>query len=393
ISADLHSLTVNVSQASFFTGSQIIFDLQAATATATLIAAAGHPINKQLVFQGGTGSDTLRVDLPAGASLPATGIELMGNAAATGNCLELDGAGQDETLTANGGAGDQGTISDSSGTISFTNLRAADLHGLGIATFATSAGDAPVELLNGFDATLGGTTPALQVQPNGSGTSFPTVALWDNTQLTIDTTADPRSGAVTVASANNANNHQGLAIRTAGAADTISIPGAVSFSGAVSLSAAGSSIAESGTGCISAGQLTTQSAKGTTLNDGNTVGSFSASNTTSGGVQLNDSATPLTITSVSQAGGNVQIVNYGGISITGTIADTAAAGAVSLMEWNAGIQETGTGMINSDYLISQSKTGTTLNAANAVSNYLAWNDPNGGNIQFTNTRPLNIQLI
>ena len=139
--------------------------------------------------------------------------------------------------------------------------------------------------------------------------------------------------------------------------------------------------------------MSTLSASGTTLNDSNIVSTFSAANTTSGDVQFNDSATPLTITGITQNGGNVQVVNYGDLRITGTIQDTAASGIVSILERNADIQETGSGEIEANYLISQSKTGTVLNSANQVSNYLAWNDPNGGNMQFTNTIPLTIQLV
>ena len=244
VSQDGHTLTVNKAQATSFTGSSIVLDLQAETVTVSLTASAGHPLDRQLDLQGGAGTNALRVDLPTGTSLPAAGIQFGDDTGST-DMLEISAAGQLETLSATGATADSGTISDSTGTLTFTNVQSADLHGLGATTVATHSGNAPVELIDGFDLTLGGTTPALEVEPTGSGSAFTTVALWNNSAVEIDTTADSGNGAVTVASADNASNNLELDIRTAGAADTISIPGNISVSAAVVLFATGSSITES----------------------------------------------------------------------------------------------------------------------------------------------------
>ena len=57
-----------------------------------------------------------------------------------------------------------------------------------------------------------------------------------------------------------------------------------------------------------------------------TVTSFNATNTTSGNISLTNTAAPLTITGVSQAGGgNLAVTNVGGITVSG-VAAVAGAG-------------------------------------------------------------------
>ena len=116
--------------------------------------------------------------------------------------------------------------------------------------------------------------------------------------------------------------------------------------GAVSLTSTG---AISETGAITTtGLLTTNSAGGTVLNGANQVGSFNATNTTGGNVELTNTAAPLTITGIAQAGGgNVIVGNTGALAVNGTI--SAGAGNVNL---------TVTGAITQTAAIS----GTTLTA-------------------------------
>jgi len=61
---------------------------------------------------------------------------------------------------------------------------------------------------------------------------------------------------------------------TAGRSITLNNAAGLTTGGAVTLAAQAGSISEAGTGAIAAAALTTSSATGTTLNTGNTVGSF-----------------------------------------------------------------------------------------------------------------------
>src|SRR5207248_9962572 len=101
----------------------------------------------------------------------------------------------------------------------------------------------------------------------------------------------------------------------------------------------GGAIAESGTRLIltrTSSVLTTSSATGTTLTNANQVGRFNATNTTSGNVALTNTAMPLTITGISEAGGgNIAVTNTGAISATGTIS-ASGAGTVALTTSGAG---------------------------------------------------------
>ena len=182
------------------------------------------------------------------------------------------------------------------------------------------------------------------------------------------------------------------------AATSWSTPPVRSTNGEINATAGGAITEASSSGQFgTSGLLTTVSTTGQNLNDANTVGSFNASNSTSGDLQFNNAAAPLTITSINEAVGNVQVMNFGGMLITGTITDTAAAGIVSLKEWTTSIEETPlatpTGRIVANLLITQSKSGTLLNGANAVSGLIAVNDPSGGDFQLTNTLPLTIEGI
>ena len=162
--------------------------------------------------------------------------------------------------------------------------------------------------------------------------------------------------------------------------------------GTVSLQDTSEGIQEAG-GQIDANQLVTSSVEGTVLNGNNAVTSFSATNSTGGDVDLNNNSNALlTITGIAETNGNVQVINFGGtavgtgILITGAINDASGV-TVSIKEWNADIQESGAGVIDTNTLITQSKRGTLLNGANNVTGLLAVNDPNGGNLQLTDNNP------
>ena len=64
----------------------------------------------------------------------------------------------------------------------------------------------------------------------------------------------------------------------------------------------------------------------------------------------------------------MQIVNAGGISITGSV--QAAGQTVSLLESTAGINQTAASSINTDLLVAQSISGTTLGGTNTITTYV-----------------------
>ena len=69
---------------------------------------------------------------------------------------------------------------------------------------------------------------------------------------------------------------------------------------------------------------------GVTFNGANAVSSFNATNITSGDINLTNTAAPLTITGISQAGGGNVIVNNTGALTTSGAISTASNGSITL---------------------------------------------------------------
>ena len=103
----------------------------------------------------------------------------------------------------------------------------------------------------------------------------------------------------------------------------ITLTGLVSSANNVSLTAGGAiteDITDGNTGAISGVTLTTTSVGGQTLEGANTVTNFNAANTTSGDINLVNTAATLTVTGISQTGGgSVFLNNSGAITLTGSV--------------------------------------------------------------------------
>ena len=131
-------------------------------------------------------------------------------------------------------------------------------------------------------------------------------------------------------------------------------------------------MSETGSGLVSTGgTLTTSSATGTTLSGANTVGTFHAINNTSGNVQLTNTASPLTVTGITETGGGITVNNTGSLTTSGTVLDNTAGNTISLTATNGtltvGAAVTGTGTDT----IGLSTTGAATSdiLVNATSEY------------------------
>ena len=206
--------------------------------------------------------------------------------------------------------------------------------------------------------------------------------------------------------------------------------GILTTSGSVNLSA-GNAISEAGTGFVSGGLLTTNSSTGTTLNVGNQVTGFHATNTTSGDISLINGRS-LDITGITEAGGNITVTNTGTLSTSGAVAAAAngnillvssgtetiganmtagGTGAVTLdstagdimvlatvastsgaitAKASGSISEAGTGAFSTAGLLTtKSTTGQTLDGANSIANFLG-NNSSSGDIRLVNVVSLNV---
>lgn len=136
------------------------------------------------------------------------------------------------------------------------------------------------------------------------------------------------------------------AINTAGGLLSIISTGTIDITQTLSTGAApihlisSGSISQSGAGLInSTGLLRINSVGGITLNGANVVGDLSAINTGSGDIRLNNTATSLAITGITQSGtGAVGIANTGSITIGGMI--SSLGGAITLIANSNGLTTT-----------------------------------------------------
>ena len=164
---------------------------------------------------------------------------------------------------------------------------------------------------------------------------------------------------------------------------TLNIAG-ISTTGNVTLSTG--SLTQSG--LISSNQLTTNTVNGSVLSSLNTVNGYSAINTTSGNVQLNNDITTLTLAGINQSGtGNVIINNTGNIVAGNAI----ISNAINLTAGGT-ISQNATGSLTGGVLTTSSAGGTTLGLNNALSGFNA-TDSAGGNILLIDSGALNVAGI
>ena len=170
----------------------------------------------------------------------------------------------------------------------------------------------------------------------------------------------------------------------------------------ISLAAPTGGITQSA-GLVSTGLLRTQSASGTLLNDaGNRIGSFKATNTGTGNIELTNVGV-LDVQGISAANGDITLVDTGGISTSGLV--QANAGAVTMtanspltigssgISANNNITLTATNLTSSGNMtlngpLTSFAGGITLNAANnfvqnsSLTAALAINVSAGGTMTF-----------
>ena len=374
--------------------------------TLTLDAAGNIAINAAITCVAACGSEV--VALNAGGTVTQTAAIILENGTLKGTSVggaTLTNAGNNfgalgPWSNTGGGAlaftnstfiATGGTISNSAGDITLTQTQATghitlnnDITAAGhTVTLDSSAG--------GEITQLAGVVTAGSLVTKASGGTI----LNDANQVGSFNATDT-NGAVSLTNTASPLTLAGVSA-SGGAAVTINNTGGITITGTVSAPSGGAVnltstdlISETGAGLISTtGTLTTTSGTGglsggQALNGANTVGTFNATNTTSGDIALNNTAPAqeLTVTGVSQTGGGVTIDEIKGLNLTGTV--SAGIGAINLTAGVA-LRETGAGLVSTGgTLTTSSSGGTALDGANAVGSFNATNTPIG-DISLTNT--------
>jgi filamentous hemagglutinin family protein len=136
------------------------------------------------------------------------------------------------------------------------------------------------------------------------------------------------------------------------------------------------SIGESGLGTITANKLITSAVGGITLNGANAVGSFSASNITSGNISLVNTATTLTLNAISNAGGGSVTVNSSN-DIVIAAAVNAGTGTLNLTAIRDITENAGGSLVSNGMVLSAGRN-LTLTSTNSGASLATWSIGQGG---------------
>ncbi len=211
-------------------------------------------VGNTIAFNGLTGSDHLVVDYSGGNPLPSGGVTFDGGGD-VGDGLIVSGSGtQNATYLPDATTPGKGVITIGAEAVTFKNLAPLDVSGMASFTLHLPNANDVVGVAAGTDFLSGGTNQALRFTGSSGGVAFESVAVWNTTNLTLDTTTVDGKDTITLTSAGNAHGDKNLTVRTGGnTGDTVSIPGNNVFAGTVDIKTGGS-INISGT--VSAGAIT-----------------------------------------------------------------------------------------------------------------------------------------
>ncbi|HXQ15508.1 MAG TPA: YDG domain-containing protein [Caulobacteraceae bacterium] len=177
----------------------------------------------------------------------------------------------------------------------------------------------------------------------------------------------------------------GLTIGTVDGVNGISTSGG----SAVDVTANGT-LSESGGGLVSTtGTLTTSSVGGTTLGAAaNAIGTFSATNTTSGNISLTNNVPSMLVGVVSQSGGGgVTLTNSGSMTLNATIG--AGAGTVTLISTAGSLDDAGANdIITAGTLTGSAATGVVLDNPSLVGTLGPFTNTTSGNVVIGNGQSL-----
>jgi hypothetical protein len=277
----------------------------------------------------------------SGASLLVFGVYVTGTIT----------SGVTGTVTVTGTGGSGGLLGDSGVAVSGGMITSG---GTGMVTVTGTGGGSGtsddsdgISLVGGTITSGGGTIQVTGTGGPGSGGS--------NYGVLVDGTIVSPNTTLNVTGNVGASTTVGINLDDSGTAISAG-------SGNVTLTSTGS-ISETSPAIITTtGTLTTSSVGGTLLADTNAVGSFNATNTTSGNISLLDAITTLTVTGVTNTVGTVTVENTtGNIDLTGAV--TAGTNAVTLTSDTGAVTDSGGVTVTG--LSLTASAATTIGISNA----------------------------
>ncbi len=174
-------------------------------------------------FDGGTGDDQLLVVGALGNPIPAGGVVFNGNGQASTDRLFVSGDGTNTTVyTPDATTAGDGVVAMDGLEITFTGLEPVDITGMALASILLPNAVNNLTVTDGFDFNTGA-VPALRVAGTTGGVAIETAALWNNTVVSIDTTAVAGADQVTIDSSSAAHLNDSVLISTGDGTDQIDV--------------------------------------------------------------------------------------------------------------------------------------------------------------------------
>lgn len=176
------------------------------------------------VFNGDEGDDTLTINLN-GNAIPSSGIVFNGQGG--NDKLIVIGSGNEVTVyTPDAATFGNGVVMVGGVPITFTGLEPVDISGMASATLNLPGADDVLTVETGVDYGTGN-ADALRVSGTSGGVAIETVAFFNNTSVTIDTSTTDGDDTVTITAADNAHGNESLNVITGAGTDSIIIGGDV----------------------------------------------------------------------------------------------------------------------------------------------------------------------
>jgi hypothetical protein len=342
--------------------SDVLLNATASSTSGAITVNAG----RNVTLNAGNLSTAGNVTINSSQSAATGAISEAGAGTISGALLTTNSKGG-TTLNGANTVGTFNATNTTNGDIAFTNTAGT----LTISGISESGGGNVTVSNTGAITTSGAITTAANgnIALTASGTETIGAAVTAGGSGTVGLTATGAASDVLL-NANNVGSTSGAITANAGRNVTVNA-GGISTGGNVTLNAAQSAatgtIAEAGAGTITGALLTTNSKGGTTLNNGNIVGIFNATNATSGNIELVNTVNPLTIAGIAQTGGgDVTVTNTGALVVGGNVTAGAgnvtltAAGANNRLTNNASIVSTTSVTLNADQMTLNGAGGSTI---------------------------------
>ncbi|CAK9091593.1 Acyl-CoA dehydrogenase IpdE2 (5OH-HIP-CoA dehydrogenase beta subunit) [Durusdinium trenchii] len=300
-----------------------------------------YPNTTMFEFNGGGGDDALVVNYAGGNPIPTGGLIYDGGAQGpNGDRLAFFGNGNTVSYQPSATTAGAGKVTVSGRTVDFTGLEPVDITGMATVNITPAGADDVLTVANGFDFATGA-IPALRVSGTTNGAPIETVALWNNTTVSINKSTNNGNDTITIASANNAHGNANFNIVTGTGTDKIDVNGSVVVTGDVNfasqqinltnsisatnvaLNSGAGAIADLNAAAINILALNFVATAGTGIEADTTVDVINASVTGAGGINLRETDAVVLINATT-ANGDIDVISGGAMTATNVVAGGTA---------------------------------------------------------------------